>query len=295
MVKISIICHDAGGAENIANWAIKENNIDFLFFLEEPALSVFKKYIPGLVLSSYEDAIRIPDIILLGTSWESNLEKKALIYGKRMGKYIISFLDHWVNYKERFFFDGRMNFPNELWVVDEYAINIAKGLFPNIKIKLKKNYYLENIKNYFKKIKYKKQENNTLSSALFLTEPIKKHSVFKFGDENYYGYNEESAINFFLENLHNIDFKIDKVKIRPHPSEETKKYNWLLNKDIISSISSDKPLINDIAEANLVVGCETMAMVVALSVNKTVISSIPPKGRKCSLPHPNIIHLKDII
>jgi len=189
MVKISIICHDAGGAENIVNWVIKEKNIDFLFFLEGPALSIFKKYIPNLVISTFEDAIRIPDIILLGTSWESNLEKKALIYGKRAGKYIISFLDHWVNYVERFFYMGKINLPNELWVVDEYAEGIAKDLFPNLTIKLKKNYYLENIYNYFKKIKLNKKENNFLSSALFLTEPIKKHSLIKFGDENYYGYN----------------------------------------------------------------------------------------------------------
>jgi hypothetical protein len=38
-----------------------------------------------------------------------------------------------------------------------------------------------------------------------------------------------------------------------------------------------------------------MAMVIGLMAEKKVISSIPKNGRKCVLPHSNIIHLQDLL
>ena len=37
---------------------------------------------------------------------KSNLEKEAIIISKKLGKYVISLIDHWVNYKERFILNG---------------------------------------------------------------------------------------------------------------------------------------------------------------------------------------------
>ena len=56
-----------------------------------------------------------------------------------------------------------------------------------------------------------------------------------------------------------------------------------------------KSLLDQIMSSNTVVGCESMAMVVGIVANKRVISSIPPSGRECSLPHKSIEHLKEII
>jgi hypothetical protein len=44
----------------------------------------------------------------------------------------------------------------------------------------------------------------------------------------------------------------------------------------------------------VVVGCESMAMVVGLLAQKKVVSSIPPSGRHCRLPQKNIVHLSEI-
>ena len=63
---------------------------------------------------------------------------------------------------------------------------------------------------------------------------------------------------------------------------------------LVEFSSSKNSLIENLVNADIVIGCETMAMVVALQANKKVISSIPPGGRKCMLPHDEIIHLCDI-
>ena len=52
-------------------------------------------------------------------------------------------------------------------------------------------------------------------------------------------------------------------------------------------------LIQDIMNCDIVAGAETMAMVVGLTLEKRVISSIPKKGRKCVLPFSEIEHISD--
>jgi hypothetical protein len=43
-----------------------------------------------------------------------------------------------------------------------------------------------------------------------------------------------------------------------------------------------------------VAGCHTSAMVLALSVKKKVISTVPIKNKIYDLPHKNIIFLRDL-
>jgi hypothetical protein len=53
--------------------------------------------------------------------------------------------------------------------------------------------------------------------------------------------------------------------------------------------------MEQIVEADVVVGCASMAMVVALLAKKRVISSIPPEGKLCCLPQAEIEHLQALI
>ena len=58
---------------------------------------------------------------------------------------------------------------------------------------------------------------------------------------------------------------------------------------------NEKNLMEQILSSNTIIGCESMAMVVGLIADKRVISSIPPGGRGCSLPHKSIQHIKEIL
>ena len=54
--------------------------------------------------------------------------------------------------------------------------------------------------------------------------------------------------NIFLNNLNKINIKIEAITIRPHPSDYKGKYSWTLNNELVTSISHDKTLIQDISE-----------------------------------------------
>ena len=101
---------------------------------------------------------------------------------------------------------------------------------------------------------------------------------------------------FFLKNISALGIQVDRIKIRPHPSENQNKYDWAKKVcSLIKEIGSIKSLIDDILEADVVVGCSSMAMVVGLLAKKRVISSIPPGGKACELPQVEIEHLQNLI
>ena len=77
--------------------------------------------------------------------------------------------------------------------------------------------------------------------------------------------------------------------IRFHPSELNKsKYDVLINSYKGITITNHNSLVEDLTRSKIVVGYESMAMVVALQINKPVFSIIPPNGTKSSLPFDQI-------
>ena len=90
---------------------------------------------------------------------------------------------------------------------------------------------------------------------------------------------------YFFENIKVVGGPIEAVVIRPHPSDPPGKYSRIVSEHCdLARLSNGKPLLEEIVESNVVVGCESMALVVGFLANRTVISAIPPSGRKCKLP-----------
>lgn len=299
MQKIAIVSHAAGGAEIISNWAYSQN-AKFYFVLDGQAVSIFRKKFGDIKIYRLDEAINIADWVLCGSSWNSDLEKRGVFYSKELKKKVIVYLDHWICYEERLTFNGKYNLPNQIWVADQYGFKMAKNIFKDIPIINVGNMY---IKNQLSKIK-NRSENQVFQlglkrkKILFVAENIRTHAFLYHKNDRYWGYTEEEALLYFLENIEKIYNQIESIKIRLHPSDEEGKYNWILKikkyKNIfISSKSQD--LIDEIINADLVVGCETMAMVLALHAKKEVISCIPPNGRRCILPHKEIKHLRDLV
>ena len=111
------------------------------------------------------------------------------------------------------------------------------------------------------------------------------------GDEFYLGYNEFFALESFFETLLKSDLSSHRITVRLHPSEKEGKYDFLVNRfkgDLQIEISHDTHLYKDIQRAEIVVGCESMALIVAVKLNKKVFSVIPPNGLPCRLPHKEI-------
>ena len=289
---IAIVSHDAGGAEILSSWVLKIDE-PYMLVLDGPAKDIFYRKLGNYKNYNLTDSLSQCDWVLTGTSWQSNLEKEAIIKSRLLNKKVISFIDHWVNYHERFIHEGKENYPDEIWVGDLEAEKIAKKIFLNTKIVLCENPYFEDIKAKLNKDKYIKNSSNL--SVLYVCEPIREHALKAHGDEYYWGYVEEEAIKFFLDNIALISDKISEIIIRLHPSEKSNKYDWILDLNLNNlKISKNKTLIEDICGVDIIVGCESMALVVGLLAQKRVCSVIPPGGKICGLPHARIEHLKDI-
>ena len=108
------------------------------FFFKNPGKKIFKE--KGIVsenLNKLERAVIRCESIITGTSWPVDIEYKAIKLAKKYNKKIITYLDHWVNYFERF--DNNKNMlPDIIITTDRKAFKLAKKNFPLTKILLKK-------------------------------------------------------------------------------------------------------------------------------------------------------------
>tara|TARA_B100000886_G_C20423556_1_gene492763 strand:+ start:2146 stop:3033 length:888 start_codon:yes stop_codon:yes gene_type:complete len=291
--KIAVISHDAGGAEILSNW-LKKKKYLYSTVLRGPAKKVFKKNNIEINDNELIVAIKNSEYIITGTSWQSNLEKEAIFFANKLGKYTITFLDHWVNYEERFIYKGKLTLPNEIWVTDKFAFKLAKNTFRETIVKMKHNDYLINLKKIIKE-KSLLHKKNFANQGLFIGENISEHALLTTGDINGFGYTEKEALKFLLDNINNLKININNLKIRPHPSEKKAKYNWARDTKLVKDISNEKDLIDDILESDIIFGCESNAMIVGVFARKKVISCIPNFKKKCSLPYPQIIYLRNLL
>ncbi len=186
-------------------------------------------------------------------------------------------LDHWVNYAVRF--DA---LPDEIWVCDEHAARIARATVPGPSVKLQGNPYLED---FAAEVRMLECPRGPGERVLYVTEPTSQLAALVTGDPLGWGYEERAALRGYLELR-----PPGSVRVRPHPSEGADKYADLVA-EFGAQLSSGATLAEDIAWADTVVGCDTMAMVVALAAGRRVISVIPPGGKPLSLPFGEIERL----
>jgi hypothetical protein len=116
---ICVVSHDAGGGELLASWVARQKQSCRLL-LAGPALRVFERRLGHpLETVSLQQALQECDRFLTGTSWQSDFEWKLIRAARALGKPVVSFLDHWGHYRERFVRDGEECLPNAIWTGDE--------------------------------------------------------------------------------------------------------------------------------------------------------------------------------
>lgn len=286
----AVVAHDAGGAEILSSY-IRQESIRPLFAVEGPARRVFQRKLGNVEVVSMEEAVRRCTSVMCGTSWQSELEFNAIRMAHQLSKGSIAFVDHWVNYRARFVRSGETNLPDEIWVGDSIAEVIARKEFPGVPIRLVENPYLNEVRAELAAIGIRRPAHSACVSVLYVCEPVREHALRRFGHERHFGYVEEEALRFFLMNLAVLGRPIERIHIRPHPSEPTDKYSWVRREfGLPIDVRTDRTLAEEIADCDVVVGCESMAMVVGLVAGKRVISCIPPGGKPCGLPQPQIEH-----
>ncbi len=290
---IAIICHDAGGAEILSSY-VKREKIECFYVLDGPAKNIFSRKLGNIETTTLEVALQKCSKIICGTSWQSDLEWTALKKAKKAHIPAYSFIDHWCNYNDRFIRHGEEVLPDEIWVGDKTAYDIAQECFNNSLIRLKENPYFLDLYSEVSEIE-KKENFSTIQKGvniLFVCEPLSEHAEKSYGDPKHWGYDEFDALEYFFKNLHVIGTPINRIILRPHPSESPCKYNQIIKKlDPTPMLGGEKSLLEEIASSDIIVGCASMAMIVGLIAKRRVISAIPPQGLSTKLPHSEIEYI----
>ncbi len=268
--KILSIFHDAGGA-NIGLNYIKEKNLKSKFYCKGPAYNIFKKLFPNKNnTENFINSIGKCDLVITGTSSNDKTELKAIDYCKKKKIFCVTFLDHWVNYKNRFIINKKLILPDLLISSDEHSYRMSKKIFKKVKIIQLKNYYEINKVN---KIKKMRQGNN----ILYFLEPVNNKLEF-FG------------LKKFFRKLEKLNKFNQTIILRLHPSEKKVKYLNILKKYKNFKITLDvnSPIENLIASANYIFGLESNALVLSSKVNKKVFTILPLYNRNFRLPFKKI-------
>lgn len=296
---IGVVSHDAGGAEVVSSY-LRRHGLGYVATLGGPATRVFARKLGPVVASDLGDTIRRSTWLLCGTSWQSDLEWRAIGLAREAGKRTVAFLDHWVNYRERFERDGETYWPNEIWLGDDRGLDMARKLFDGLDLTLRlvPNPYFADIREELRSAESRLGMRASCGTGrvLFVSEPIAEHALLRFGNERHWGYTELEAVAYFLENASALGVGAERVVLRPHPSESAGKYASFIDAYPGQLLLSDgRGLVDEIAECDVVVGCNSMAMVIGLLARKRVLSCIPPGGDRCVLPQKEIESVCDLL
>jgi hypothetical protein len=293
--QVVIVAHDAGGAEVLSSYVRRLDRAAqsrYVFVLDGPARRIFSTKLGQVRQLPLDVALQQSSSVLCGSGWQSDLEVRAIALASRQLKHSTVFLDHWVNYRERFMRDGETHLPDEIWVGDAIALDRARTALPGLPISLVENPYFLDIRDEFRRRPPMKAGPDGVS-VLFVCEPIREHALRQHGDERHWGYTEEEALRYFLDHVDALQQPIARILVRPHPAELPDKYSALIGSyDLPVHLSSGRDLLDEVADSQWVAGCNSMAMVVGLLAGRQIVCCIPPGGRPCLLPQPDIRHLQ---
>jgi hypothetical protein len=288
---VGIVAHDAGAANHLIAWIAKGHflGVNLKLSFHGPALAIAKELLTEFLELSIAELASTCSVLIVGTGWQTDIEFNAVKMARKKSIEIISVLDHWTNYRQRFSHNKVEILPDHLWVVDEYAKAIATIDIAGIPLSMMPNDYLES---QVERVNSYKIQTSAHKKFLFLMEPIRD----QWGPLDVAG--EVLSFNYFIENIKLLSTqRFIEVIVRPHPSDGEGKYTHLLRTNNLLSIrvSSEISLAKQLAWSDVVIGCQTYGMIIALAANKTVVSAIPASNPKCILPHSDIIHLSNLV
>lgn len=287
MKKIALFAHDAGGAEILLELLRASLHVgEFRIFclsdspcfrlIEAKNLEAYScKIAPTKEDIEAKLSFFNPTIILYGTGWQNHLEYHFLDYAKEHKLPSLAFLDHWTNYRERFGYpelNWEKNLPDFVVAHDKTSEDKAKALgLPNV-IAIKNYALLAQLKAF--------KDTKPSDTLLFLSEPTAKVALASFGNAYFWGFTEKEVFEDIL--TCKALFECKKIVIRLHPSDSMETYQA-----IESTVEFSKAtLLEDIANAKIIIGIDTIALYTAYLLGKKVISYIPSSQREYCVPLP---------
>tara|TARA_B110000908_G_scaffold80558_1_gene96494 strand:+ start:2116 stop:3141 length:1026 start_codon:yes stop_codon:yes gene_type:complete len=233
--------------------------------------------------SDFADVIKSfnPTYIFSGTSLNDfeHLWRKAAI---QENVKVISFIDHWTSYIQRFSFNNEIIFGNEIWVINDIAKNeaIHAGI-PEKLLIVSGNPYYKKVKKFQPKVS-KEEFFNFLSldinkkMILFISDDIK--SSFP-SDENGFcvlGFDEYTILTEFIIALKSLDVNLQdfQLVLKLHPKSDLNKFKELINDeqlklDLITIKDCDSLTINYFSD--YVIGMFSNMVIESFLMNKKIL------------------------
>lgn len=279
----AVVCHDAGAANIVIAGLAKTGRVDWRACMSGPAEMIWRNAFPGTPLcATPEQAIDGAELLITGSGWGGDTEHAARRLARDRGVRSVAVLDHWVNYPERFVRQGDTVWPDEFWVTDAEALQIARQIFPGQRVRQVPNEYLQDQLQRIAAV-----PTPATPEFLYVLEPIR--SDWRRGVPG-----EFQALDYFVSKLPTLALSpASAIRLRPHPSETADKYrDWIAaNAGLNLTLDDSASLAEAIGRADRVAGCETMALVLALHAGRTVYCTLPPWAPRCRLPQAGLIHL----
>jgi hypothetical protein len=179
--------------------------------------------------------------------------------------------------------NGQTVWPDEFWVTDQYAFDLATKTFPNQPVKLKQNCYVDT-----QLQKIRSVHKASPLELLYILEPMRSD----WGRDEQ---GEFQALDYFLENLPSLGLPSSTlISLRPHPSDAVGKYHdWIEARPRYNlQLDVNPDLAQSLGRASWVAGCSSFALVLALMAGRKTFCTLPPWAPECPLPHSGLIHIK---
>ena len=309
MKTILVLVNDAGGANLLSSliYAEKDNYIwKVLAPIDSPAYSIFinnglKNCLilcnPRKIVSGYFDQFNY-DIVFFNPGW-NYFPTKYLNYlniGKRK---TVAFLDHWIDYRERFGYPKKGwqdALPHFIALSDSKAYKMALNLnLPNL-VKVQNYYLINQLKRFEFLAKQQRKKSHTL---LFLSQII-SDSHKRNKNYTYIGCYEKNVIKEIIENFDSLSnhLGVNNLRIRLHPSNNKFKYSDIYKYSNRLKLeverANDNDLLESISDAHVIMGMNSMSLFISYVCGKPSISFIPGESIKCTLPLPQELCVKNI-
>ena len=278
---VAVVAHDAGATNLILAWLKAWGGV-VRAYMQGPAAELWRVAFPNAPLcASLDETLAGAASLVSGTGWASKLEHEARVLASSMNVHMVAVLDHWVNYPPRFERDGQVQFPDELWVADEYAKRIAEEVLPRIPVRQFENLYLT-------AQVARVRSAPAQGSVLYVLEPVRQ----TWGRDVE---GEFQALDFALAHLDDLlPGGVGRILLRPHPSESPDKYHHYLARDSRIHMDTSADMAEALSRTDVVVGVESFALTLALGAGRPVYSSLPPWAPALRLPHAGIRQIRHL-
>lgn len=263
---IQVCSYDAGGGNVLAN-LIDGLGINTSFIIGGPSVDIFSALFPRFSAVNSKTLDPSTDLLISSTGWQSLHEFEIMQEALSKGIPVVAVLDHWVNYVERFEKLGKTINPTFFLALDDYAEEKIIREFPNPNILRADNIYIKRALSEIENLR----NSQTLSAYdfMFICEPLSHSSEsLKWG--------EFDAIQDFFKALRNHGLTDLRIAIRPHPTEDSRKYTQFIPNDFKNVSIVDKTKLSVLlAETDSVVGCHSMALYIAELSGNRVYTTLP--------------------